>query len=318
MMKWSHEKKTVWHTTKTGKVCQHHIADFSKEDYFYKLNKITEKHILLINVFSSRSGSGLQKNHLEVIKFFLENQLLRERAAKAGMLRKYIEKTIVALECNLMEDRYAIHERQANPILDTLARGDASILEDVERMTCFIAYFGHQITRTKAFKNNLMLSYQTVIGEMGSRLLIKLEECWWLQSYLLGMNIAKSLVSSQGVDQHCLVINSSEEKFITSDNPIINVHPSIDTYTFNAPREEECDLYLPLSPTVGYMINKSNRFPAGVVHIDKNFVEEVNSRIAKNAVMHILGVSKSCIDPYKKFVGEKQNLLKRRHYNKTK
>src|SRR5690606_19683319 len=123
-----------------------------------------------------------------------------------------------------------------------------------------------QMTRTKSFKEKVFeLAINKKVYEQYTNPPYPFEKYhqlmsknWWFLSYMFGMNMGASFSATRNEDKHVLLINNTSEPFITSDNPIINVHPSLkDIPKGNAPNF--MDAYYPLSPKYAYMINNSDR-----------------------------------------------------------
>lgn len=82
-------------------------------------------------------------------------------------------------------------------------------------------------------------------------------------------NIGFSLYSSRHDTRHALLVNDTEHPFITSDQPIVNVHACISETEFSAP--EHADFYYPISPRIAYIICDSKRFLSGIQECHAGF-----------------------------------------------
>ncbi|WP_238346711.1 DUF4238 domain-containing protein [Pseudomonas viciae] len=103
------------------------------------------------------------------------------------------------------------------------------------------------------------------------------------------------------------MINDTKSRFITSDQPVVNVHPSVSETEFAAPKH--ADFYYPISPRIAYIICDSKRFTPGKNEVDEATVLELNSKVAAQAMVHIIGDTESAIRPFKAQIG-------RRHHKK--
>lgn len=54
----------------------------------------------------------------------------------------------------------------------------------------------------------------------------------------------KIFFETHKIDTHCLLINETDEDFITSDSPIINVHKSINENDLAIPTEDQADFFM--------------------------------------------------------------------------
>lgn len=304
LKRWSSDQKSVWHTTPTGKVSFNSVRSISKEDFFYKAQPLLPEHLLAINLWSTQSPKHLQEEHVNFLEMFMRIEALRHRP-DSGKLESEVERVSEVLRCNLLEDRHAIHEREARPVMSALANGNFDFLNEGNNLIIFLAYFGHQISRTKAFKDTFKTSTRMFRQEGNEAELFAeaTEQCWWFISYMFGINIGWSLYSTRSSDNHCLLINKTDTDFITSDQPIVNVHPDLKEGTFVAPDDDVCDFFYPISPNVAFMINRSNAFPNGVSDAPKDFVLKANHKIAKFAHTYIIGASEQSVKMYKSLVG---------------
>lgn len=183
-------------------------------------------------------------------------------------------------------------------------------------MIYFMQFFSHQSSRTKNFRDSigagLAKSRPTLdkaTEEQVNYIMKMTQESWWFIEYMFGMNMGWSLYLDRKYDVHCLLINDTNTSFITSDQPIVNVHQAL-TDEIETPEDHECDFYYPISPNVAYMINKSNRFPRGRFQVSVDDVEEMNIKLAKKANFHIIGNSKESLEPYNKYVKTNFNAIK--------
>ena len=272
------------------------------EDYFYKITKLDAKHVEVIKKFSAQSPEHLQLLHASSLQDFLLLQYAESAYQSSGARVAEVEQLIHAAKCNTLENLHGAHERAVIPVLKRLAEGSLDVLDDSERMLEFMSFLGQQITRTKTFRDGAVgaLSRQTAQELEFSCLL---EHAWWFLSYIFGMNLGSVLYLERHVNKHVLLINNTETPFITSDQPIANVHVCISETVLEAP--EYADFFYPISPRIAYMVCDSERFPAGKVEVDEAVVLEMNWKMASQAMLHIVGDSEEAIRPFMKYVGKR-------------
>ena len=293
------DKKFVWRRTKkNNKVEKYTISGMLYEDSFYKINNLDTDHIQIINHLFYNS----HPKQKEMIERFITHNLLVQKAevlASNNRLSIIESRYLSVAKSNTLENIHSDIENNMKEILSALVNQDLSILNNDENMIDFINFIAHQATRTKPLKEFTITNINKKSQKLGS----KLEECWWLVSYFSGVNLGASLWQSRKRDSHCLLINETEEPFITSDHPVLNVHPSIKGNSLKPLANDELDLYYPISPKIAYMINNSNRFKKGIVYIPLETVIELNEKIAKMSNIHIIGNTEQVIHKYKKHVG---------------
>lgn len=312
---WSLNNSSVWYTTKKLKIANDSVKAIAKEKDLYRYQYITEQHLQLILFISKQSPEELQKHHKLYLKPFLQLQEAESLYIKSGKRDKKVLAHIEAFKSNTIENLHTEHEKDVEIILKGLQNYDLTVLDDLQNICKFMNYWGHQIARTKAFRDKILASQEN------EQLQKIYKESWWFISYMFGMNLGKSFFETRKIDKHCLLINETNEDFITSDHPIINAYEAINENNMAAPSEDEADFFYAISPKLGYMINRSNRFKKGINYASIDFVKEINRKLAFYADQYIIGTNETQLKIYKTFVGKRLKLIKEmksNQVNKTK
>ncbi|PHV06465.1 hypothetical protein CSQ96_16560 [Janthinobacterium sp. BJB412] len=286
LARWGSGRKNVFYTTKTGKFAHDSVRAIVVEDYFYRTTALTRKHVDIIERFSLQSPDHLHQQHMSCLHNFMRMQQAETIYRMSGVRNREVELSLHVMSCNPLENLHADHEKMALPVLAALADGELNVLEDRQHMIAFMAFFGHQISRTKALRDGVIkvLSRRNAIEiEVADAM----EHAWWFLSYMLGMNIGFSLYAGRYNARHAFLINNTKVPFITSDQPIVNVHDCVSETEFAAPKH--ADFYYPISPQVAYIICDSERFTSGKNDVDEATVVELNSKVAAQALVHIIG-----------------------------
>lgn len=301
---WSFDNSNVWYTTKKLKIAHDSVKAIVKEKDLYRFQYITRQHLDLILFFSKQSPEELQKHHKLYLDPFLQLQAAESLYIKSGKRDEKILAHIEAFKSNTIENLHTAHEKGVDAVLKSLQRYDLTVLDNIQSMCKFMSYWGHQIARTKPFRDKILAS------QTNQELQKIYKESWWFISYILGMNLGKSFFETRKIDTHCLLINETDEGFITSDHPIINIHEALNENDMAVPSDEEADFFYAISPKLGYMINRSDRFKNGVNNVSLDFVKEVNRKLAFNADQYIIGTNEIQLKIYRKFVGKRLNVIK--------
>ncbi|MCU8018619.1 DUF4238 domain-containing protein [Shewanella sp. SM72] len=306
MKRWSPDNKQVYYTTKKNNDIRFDsVKNIAVERDFYQVKPLTPEHVQIIKRWSSKSPKDLHEQHMSYLSDYLVMQCLESLYKQGSKKDEIADKMIEAWKCNGVENYHTAHENEVQETLVALANRNLSVLDNDDNMIRFMQFFGQQIARTKNFKD-------TINNTAANHIKTLTLECWWFIGYMFGMNLGRSLYLDRNDDTHCLLLNDTDTPFITSDQPIVNVHQAL-TNEIKPPKDHECDFYYPISPNVAYMINKSNRFPRGKVQVSFDVVEEMNINIAKRANFHIIGNSEESLKPYKKFVGSNLKAVKTVH-----
>lgn len=302
LTRWGNGTKNVFYTTKTGKIALDSVRAIVADNYFYKTTTLTSKHIEVIKGLSRKSPDHLQQLHMSYLNDCLKMQHAETIYQKSGIQNQEVERHIHAAKCNLFENLHASHEKQVLPVLAALADEKLDVLQDKQHMVEFMAFFGQQISRTKTFRDGAIqvLSRRTALEiEVAEAM----AHAWWFLSYMFGMNLGFSLYADRHNARHTLLINDTKLPFITSDQPVVNVHSCISETVFAAPKY--ADFFYPISPRIAYIICDSERFTPGKNEVDEATVVELNSKVAAQAMVHIIGDTDSAIRPFKMHIARR-------------
>lgn len=303
---WSINNLDVWHTTKKLKIARNSVNMIAKEENLYKTQHISKQNLEVILYLSSQSPVELQKIHRAFLNDFLKIQNLEKLYKSSNKADEKIIAHFEAMKSNTLENMHTSIESDVNQILKELQNQNLKVLDESKNMIKFMNFFGHQIARTVPFRDKVLAA------QKNERLHSIFKESWWCISYIFGMNIGADFFKTRKIDKHCLLINDSNEDFITSDHPIINVHSKINETDLIAPSSEEADYFYAISPKLGYMINKSDLFPNGINHVSIDFVKKMNRKLAFYADQYIIGTSETQLKVYKEFVGQRLKVIKER------
>lgn len=298
MKRWGNGTNNVYYTTTKGKIAHDSVKGIACESYFYKVTHLNSDHEKFLLKFSSHSPELLRDMHRAQLNVALAYQQMDDGKPKCGAIGQFLH----ANQCNYLENIHADFESEILPVFEYLANEELDILDNNWSMMAFTNFLGHQLTRTKPFKDGSLAAIKRDSGNQQSD--VKLyEHCWWMISLFLGFNVGSAFYNDRHSSKHVMLINDTETPFITSDFPVVNVHECISETEINQPLAS--DFYYPISPRIAYMINDSDRFPRGKVHIDENVARELNTKLATQAMKIIVGDSKESLEPYKKVIGKR-------------
>jgi hypothetical protein len=299
LKRWSANERDVYYTTQKGNIVCESVRGVVMDKRFYQIKNLTPSHLDVIKGFSSQSPENLQEQHIILLNDFLRMQSLEALYEKSNIQDLEAEKLFYATKCNVLENLHSAHENECISIISALANRELGILDDTKNFMLFMQFFGHQIARTKTFKDTILKA----VSGTNSNTANSMNDCWWFLSYMFGMNIGADLYVTRQSDVHCLLINDTEIPFITSDQPVINVHEGLIDNKIIPPKDQTCDFYYPISPQVAYMVNRSKRFERGIVNVDFNVVNELNTKIAKKSNVHIISNNSESLKHLKKLIG---------------
>ncbi|WP_449124087.1 DUF4238 domain-containing protein [Pseudomonas viridiflava] len=301
LTRWGSGTNKVFYTTKTGKIAHDSVRAIAADNYFYKITSLTNMQVEVIKGFSRKSPDHLHQQHVSYLNDFLRMQHA-EAIYESGVQNQEAELHLHAMKCNLLENLHASHEKEALTVLSSLADEQLDVLQDGQHMIEFMMFFGHQISRTKPFRDGVIQA-QPRRNALEIEVADAMAHAWWFLSYMFGMSIRFNLYASRQNDRHALLVNETNVPFITSDHPIVNVHPCVSETEFVAP--EHADFYYPISPRVAYIICDSERFTSGKNLVNEDTVVELNTKVAAQSMVHIIGDTEKAILFFQTYIGRR-------------
>lgn len=297
---WSCDGKNVWYRTAKGKLICDSTRMVAKEKDFYKVTDLSSQDVLVIK--GMLKNSDLNEMHLRFLDEVMFYQALESLKTQLSCDQDLHEK-LTAYKHNLIENIHTNYESGVKDILPSLANRDWDVLEKEESLLALYSYLGQQFARTKSFKVLTSLSISNHGNDEVDIVKNSMESGWWFMSHALGINIGFSLYKDRFRHNICLLINNTKQAFITSDQPGINVHENVFDDDFTPPKDEEFDLFYPLSPTVALMVARSDNYVGKEIELKLEHVEKLNIKTAKMSYKHIFGDSRDALKPYVKYVG---------------
>lgn len=294
------EGKDIFYISKKGIIAKDSVKGLAKETDFYKINPLNKNDVELIRRFSKFSPPFLQKEHESQLKHFIQLSNISTFINSSGIDSEELHEIDKVIKHNSLENMHSIYEDLAVEVIASLSRGENAILNDTQNMIAFCSYFGHQISRTKSFKekSKQAIERNSLLANDFPNELKLLEKNWWFISYMIGINIGISLYESKDRDRHILIKNETGTPFITSDHPIINIHPTVLKKTVTeAP--EYSDFYFPLSPRYAYMINHSNTYNELERCIDDETVKKLNRYIYEKSYENVFSCNSKTLEEIK-------------------
>ncbi|SDQ85562.1 DUF4238 domain-containing protein [Pseudovibrio sp. Tun.PSC04-5.I4] len=301
LRRWSPNGVEVHHTTIKRKFAFNSVLGLAMQMDFYQITPLAQEHIDLIKAISATCPEELQKRHLSYLDDFLKIQVGEELIKQLGINSDETQQALWVMKCNSLENLHTAHENEALPLLEALIKGELSILADDQKMNYFLSFLGQQIWRTKAQKDKVISAL--TVSPQQSYMRKMTEQAWWFISYMYGTNTGLDLCRNRHRDTHSLLVNNTDTPFVTSDQPVINVHSDLSDARVAI---DHVDYYFPISPNIAYTVCESNQFPAGKTNVSEAAVHELNIKMAKQANTHIFGNCAEVLNPLKQYVGSRQ------------
>lgn len=290
---WCVDNNDVYYISQKNNICKDSIFGLSCKKDFYKIQALTGMDIFIAQKIISESDPILREVH----KDFLDNVVTFQCLFNSEFLKNSSAKTpspSEVFQANFFEDYLSTIEKSAVDFLEQLRNGDLQLLENKDSFYDFCYFIGYQFSRTLKIKNAATVSNMNLFGPKET--ILRLQEFtnkhWWFMCSFFGTNLAYDLSLNKSY-KTVVINNDSDEVFLTSDQPVININP------YGA--EGECiDFYYPLSERKALLFLSSDYYQ-DIKDVDT--VEEVeffNKAICKQAGATIYSSSKKLIMKYKK------------------
>ncbi len=293
----------IFYISKKGKIACDSVKGLARETDFYKISKLNHMDIEFIKKISARSPQFLQEIHMSHLDDFIKLSNVSSFISRVKHVPEEILSVQKAIEHNSLENLHSFIEDTAVEVISKLAQGNSECLMSKDNMIAFCSYVGHQMSRTKSFKEKSMRAIKSNpdIGVEYKELLELLEKNWWFLSFMFGISIGCSLYESKDRDNHIFITNDTGHPFLTSDNPIINMHSSL-ALIKERQAPESADFYIPLSPKYAYMINKSEDYNHLAYSIGLEDVKIFNEKIVDKSYRTVFGSSEAALKTHNKRV----------------
>ncbi|MES3674403.1 DUF4238 domain-containing protein [Halomonas elongata] len=301
---WSPEKNNVWYLSKKKKSVKDSARGLACQRDFYKLRRLEDCHVEIIQAFSKLCASHLRDEHDNILRPILLFREAEKELKRSGRLSKEFDREYRKFRQNYFEEIHTYHESLALPVMQQLRHNPILVSRDDVLSPEFLSFVGHQVTRTKKFRDVVekFFDESSVKGVAGvdADLIDRTRECSMIQTFLLGENIGKSIFLSKGNYSVTLLKNASGDPFITSDNPVINISPKAKVCENGTP--EKFDIYYPVSPQYALVIHETGLFDNATFEVGGGWVDKLNIDMARNSDAHIFCDNKESIERYKKYV----------------
>ena len=282
-------EKHIFYVSPKGRISQANANALAAEKEFYKLSHLDDDDIKYVWSWIEKSEPGLKKLHIDFFQDFIVRAGLVKMASRLSASDE-VKLASDAIEFNSLEDVHSNFESGAREVMDHLSAGRGEVLYNDQSMLDLCTYLGHQLTRTKFFREKTLGAIKANMSGSAehAQYLYLTEKNWWYVNFLQGLNAGWSFYSTRKNKKIIFLVNKTGVGFVTSDNPVINIHPSVELL-LPGQAPVSMDLFFPISPTYAIMMNESNHY----MHMEKNIsVDDVvllNGKVARSAYESIYG-----------------------------
>jgi len=273
-------KDQIWCLRK-GKIFRSGLMGVAQEKYFYKLQKLSPGEIdIARKLFVDQHKDHIMWEALDgwVRLFEYPFQLADKLDELTGEDNADFRET---LQCNGLEDMHAHFELMGIQHLDLLRQGKIDFFKDQDEALPFLFFLCVQYFRTKGMRESFSsVAQNTPFGD-----LTKIGD---LVAVLLSTKLAHNLFVSG--DFHLqLLENQTGVHFITSDQPVLNIH----CHDRN-PKEppEKLEFHYPVTPERAVLV-KENPSPEGRIALSVDEVNHYNAMMVSISAEQLFATSEA-------------------------
>ena len=252
------------------------------EQYFYKIGKLTDADIALIR-FLVIEVEGLhprtRQNHENFLKLVTAPALFEGKASD-------LDDLIDTFRINALEDYHARIEASFAPLLEMALNKDIGFYSSDKSCITLFHYLATQHMRTKGIKVKTIDVLKQKSGLDVSRI-------WGILSHMFATNIGMGVYLESSKRKLILVENTTDQAFITGDQPIINLHGG------GEKPPSALSWYYPISPRLALLLTEIDEEPAfTTASLTSAQVNELNARMVTASHRQVFAQSRALLEPY--------------------
>jgi hypothetical protein len=252
---WQHYLKS-WATGdqvycfREGSVFCTNTLNVAVERDFYKLPALNSDDLALIKWLVIDPANPVAKQyHQEFLSALTAPARFVELHRASSTDPEELDEYLDIQRTNVLEDYHERVENSFQPLLDDILKSDLSFYSSEQHTIGFLHFICVQHMRTKGIKERAIEGSRKNGGKDVSRI-------WDVISHMFAVNIGMSLYLERTKRTLALVHNHTDIPFVTSDQPIINLHAK------GAAPPETLSFYYPVSPRLALLLTEVNEAPA--------------------------------------------------------
>jgi hypothetical protein len=289
----------VWCHRKGGIPFHTNPTNVAVERDFYQLTQLTKNDIVFIQkvAIETIKNDTLRELNAGWISTFDDvfrlNRALRETD---WIPAEFIEELDRVMH-NLDEDHHNGLEKVAEKYLESLHKGDASFYEDDDCAVNFIYFLASQYFRTKNIRDSVLSTFGGLSIDG-----VSIERTWPIMRHIFSTCVGFNLYAKRREYKLVLLNNASELEFITSDQPVLNIHAA----GRSGEIIDEVEFYYPVSPSKAIIISNDKKYAEkSEDNIGPLNVSYFNDLVVKSAYEQVFTKTDECMS-LDLFVGKKK------------
>jgi len=263
-----------------GKVFRPNLMGAASENYFYRLQELTDDDLRFLRRFIDDSPEPMREGHRQIVQIHMAPIVAKKVLEEEGGTQEQFNLAEKLIR-DTNEDLHTAIEEKFNPFITSMIQGDMSFLEAADTRARFYGGLCMQYARTKFIR-----------GTMASMPRERFEQYMRISNLLVvlvALNVGANMFGDAHNRTPYLLTYDSNVPFVTADQPIINLASN----PKNTNTVERFELYYPLSPTRALLLLEPNsKFVPASLELTAEQARWFNLRIAANSYRQVYSNSK--------------------------
>ena len=277
---WANDNRIWW--SGYGKIECSELTVVGGENYFYKLQELTDGDVALIRGLIDRFPEGSKKIHENFLISLSLPPAIKRDAVRLGVIDADAMSKLDTAIVNTNEDYQTAIENSLRPYLQSMLEGNANFYGDPPKASEFLYALSLQYFRTKRMREAIIARVRQPFENIG--------RVWNILSHMFAVNLGASLFVDRELFKLVLIDNDTSVPFITGDQPIINLNSN------GTDPPERIELYYPLSPAKAMLLfEQSNTMYAVRFSVTMEEAHRYNQLIATHACKQLFANSEDSL-----------------------
>jgi hypothetical protein len=278
----------VWFLQDRKQIKQSNTVNLGVKNHFYRLKRLSDLDRRLITALIDNSPEDARAVHWRFVAMFDGWYEEKDRLSQVEDDTSEAEAKLDEQIANAEEDYHARIEGDAITTLDRLRAGDAGALDDIDSIAGFSHFLAVQFMRTTGIRSRVLGQFEN--ASKG----IDLTGAWAITSHIMAVNFGRTIFDLRKVNPIRLISNATDARFITGDQPVINLQKARD-----GTQPEYLSLYCPISPQKAIFVDDFRK-PLALEDVicSTEIVDHLNGAIVDASNSQIYAETEQCLYPY--------------------
>jgi hypothetical protein len=284
------ENEQIW-CLRNGRLFRSNLRGVASERFFYRSYPLTKEEREFIDKVMIEGAPDPLK---DILNSFMRTYCLGQtiKSQKSPAWKGEHEQLIDEMIEQGAEDWHAYVESAFLPFLEKMLEGNTDFYDDYKLTTPFIFGLCAQFTRTKQVREtSLRVMGQDIKGRNTLHIMSAM-------AFLISIRLSHNLFVDRKSFKVEIVENESDTPFITTDQPVINVHGDVKA---DGVPPDDFELFYPLSPKRAMVfLKKETSIP---LRIGAIAVNAYNVTMAQHSHEQIFSHSTEYLESFAKVIG---------------